>query len=114
MSKGHIVTKGIRQGCPFYPCIFVTAVEQLTIAVRCNIKIKGITENDEEKKFNQFTENTISIIAAEDESLKEAIKTIDHFQQLSGLWMNKNTNTIIRPGSIAHSDLELLSGKDLN
>ena len=54
------------------------------------------------------------IITVEDESLKEAVKAIDHFKQISGLGMNKNKNTIFKSGSVAHSDFKLLSGKDFN
>ena len=66
------------------------------------------------KKINQFADDTVLIIAAEDESLAEVIKVVDHFKQISGLGMNKNKSTIVRLGSIAHSDFKLLSGKDFN
>ena len=35
-------------------------------------------------------DDTILIIAAEDEGLAEAVKVIDHFKQISPLGMNKN------------------------
>ena len=114
MSKGFTVTRGVIQRYPLYPCIFVIAAEILAIAGRHNFKIKGITQNGEERKINQFADDTVLIIAGEDESLSEAVKVIDHFKQISGLGMNKNKSTIVRPGSVAHSDLKLLSGKDFN
>ena len=49
MSDGFTVTRGVQQGCPLSPCIFVIAVELLAIAVRHNIKIKDITQNGEKK-----------------------------------------------------------------
>ena len=95
MSEGFTVSRGVRQGCPLSPCIFVIAVELLAIAVRHNVKIKGIKQNGVEKKINQFADDTVLIIAAEDESLAEAVKVIDHFKQISGLGMNKNKSTIL-------------------
>ena len=50
MSEGFTVSGGIRQGCPLSPCIFVIAEELLAIAVRHNVKIKGIKQNGVEKK----------------------------------------------------------------
>ena len=40
MSEGFNLTRGVRQGCPLSPCLFVIAVEILEIAIRCNSKIK--------------------------------------------------------------------------
>ena len=65
MSEGFTVTRGVRQGCPLSPSIFVIAVKLLAIAVRHNVKIKGITLNGVEKN-NQFVDDTVLIIAAED------------------------------------------------
>ena len=89
MSKGFTVTKGIRQGCPWYPSIFVIAVESLAITLRRDVKIKCITQNGVEKN-NQFADDTVIIIAAEDESLAEVVKVVDHFKQISGFWINKD------------------------
>ena len=52
MSEEFTVTKGVKQGCSLSPCNFIIAVEVLAIAVRHNVKIKGITQNDVEKSIN--------------------------------------------------------------
>ena len=44
MSKGFNLTRGVRQGWPLSPCLFVIAVEILAIAIRCNSEIKGIIQ----------------------------------------------------------------------
>ena len=36
------------------------------------------------KKISQFPDDRYLIIAAEDESLAEVVKAIDHFKQISG------------------------------
>ena len=114
MSEGFNLTRGVRQGCPFSPCLFVIAVEILAIAIRCNSKIKGIMHNEREKKINQLADDTVLSIVAQDESLSTSLTCIDQFKYVSGLSMNKNKSKIIRIGSITYSDLTLLSGRDLN
>ena len=98
MSEGFNLTRGVRQGCPLSPCLFVIAVEILAIAIRRNSQIKGIVQNEREKKINQFADDTVLSIVAEDESLSIALTCIDQFKYVSGLSMNKNKSTIIRIG----------------
>ena len=43
-----------------------------------------------EKKTNQFADDTVLSVVAEDESLCTALTCIDHFKYISGLGMNKN------------------------
>ena len=76
MSEGFTLPRGVRQGCPLSPCIFVIAVELLAIVVRHNVKIKVIKQNSVEKN-NQFADDTVLIIAAEDKSLAEVVKVMD-------------------------------------
>ena len=64
--------------------------------------------------MNQFADDTVLIITAEDESLAKAVKVIEHFKQISGLGINKYKSKIVRQGSVAHSDIKFLSGKDFN
>ena len=114
MSEVFNLTRGVRQGCPLSSCLFVIAVEIPEIAVRCNSKIKGIMHNVREKKINQFANDMLLSVVAEDENLSAALTCIDHFKYVSVLSMNKNKSTVVRIGSITYSDLTLLSRRDLN
>ena len=58
--------------------IFVISVEILAIAIRCNSKIKGIIHNVVLKKINQFADNTVLSIVAEDDSLLTALTCIGY------------------------------------
>ena len=107
MSEGFNLTRGVRQGCPLSPCLFVIAVEILAIAMRCNSQIKGIVQNEREKKINQFADDTVLSIVAEDESLSIALTCIDQFKYVLGLSMNKNKSSIIRIGSITQLSTQL-------
>ena len=77
MSEGFNLTKGLRQGCPHHHVLFINAIEILAIAIRCNSKIKGIIQNERKKKINQFADDKVLSIIAEDESLSTALTCID-------------------------------------
>ena len=73
----------------YCPYLFLYIIVELwAVAIRHNVKIKGITQNL--WKINQFVDETVSIIADEDESSADAVKASAHFKQISVLGMNKN------------------------
>ena len=78
VSERFNLTRGVRQGCPLSPCLSVITVEILAIAIRCNSKMKGIIHNGREKKINQFADDKVLSVVAEDESLSTAVTYIDH------------------------------------
>lgn len=79
--------RGIRQGCPISPFLFVLAVEGLAEVIRSRQDIRGLRLLDSETKILQFADD--STIFAEDEpSLLNTLHTIESFKGLSGLGLN--------------------------
>ena len=56
------VERGVRQGDPLSPYLFVTCVEILAITVRNDKNIKGIKIIDSETKLLQFSDDTTAIL----------------------------------------------------
>ena len=50
LTKPFSVSRGIFQGCPISPYLFVLAIEMLAISIRVNPDIKGIQIGEMEKK----------------------------------------------------------------
>ncbi len=55
--------RGVRQGCPISPYLFIMAVELLAISIRENSKIKGIEIDGCILKITQLTDDTTCFVA---------------------------------------------------
>ena len=80
--------RGVRQGCPLSPYLFILSAEVLGKAVRANTSIKGITVNDTEIKLSQYADDTTLILNGNQDSLSTALGTIENFGNVSGLKLN--------------------------
>ena len=81
--------RGVRQGDPLSPYLFLLVAEVLACAIRQNPKIKGIKIGKEELKVLQFADD-MSGVLADEKSAKAFLKTVQHFGEFSGLKLNKH------------------------
>jgi len=100
INNGHIsdfftLERGLRQGCPLSPYLFIMVVEILAIAIRMNQNIKGIRINDIECKINQYADDTFLSLLDNKQSLNEAFSMIEKFSKISGLVLNKDKTEIL-------------------
>ena len=106
-------SRGVRQGCPLSPYLFIIVAEIFAISIRKNENIKGITINGETFKIGQFADDTFMTILFEQESLTQIINTLDRFQAISGLKVNYNKTELLRIGSMKDSLAQLYTQKKL-
>ena len=89
------IERGVRQGCPLSPYLFVLSVEVLAKAFKRNSNIRGIHVNQEEIKISQYADDTTLILNGSQTSLSAALNTLDDFGEASGLKLNsKKTEAI--------------------
>jgi exonuclease III len=91
-------TRGVRQGCPLSPILFVIAAEMLAIQIRNNKSIQGLYNGTSFTKISQFADDTVFYLQNNPNEVKEVFKTLEVFSILSGLKINKEKTEILPLG----------------
>ena len=104
LSKPIDMSRGIFQGCPISPFLFLFAIEILAIAVRSNDNIKGIKVGNTEKKINLLADDTTCILQGDLGSFRELFSILDKFASFSGCKINLSKSEAIHIGSLKGTD----------
>ena len=83
--------RGVRQGDPLSPLLFIIALEILAIDIRNNIQIKGITVDGNELKLVIFADDMTSFVG-DKPSFFVLMNTVKLFGRYAGLKMNHEKN----------------------
>ena len=105
------LSRGMRQGCPLSPYLFIICVEILSIYINSHEGIKGITCGETEHKLSQYADDTALFLQYSEANLRNMIKTFDHFQQISGLKINKCKTNVMPFGALDSE--QIVSTSDL-
>ena len=95
------LSRGVRQGCPLSPYLFVLAVELLACKIRQDKEIQGIKVLGKELKLSQFADDT-TLLNSNCNSVKQAIAVLDNFGDISGLKLNPSKTKALWLGSWRH------------
>ena len=87
MTKWFRPSRGVRQGCPLSPYLFVLSTEVLSSKIRQEPSITGIKIFGHEIKLGQFADDT-NLFCADLISVENALKTVEDFGRLAGLNLN--------------------------
>ena len=105
--------RGVRQGCPLSPYIFILCVEVLATAIRRDNEIKGISVGNVECKISQFADDTTMILDGSQVSLERSFALLDSFGQLPGLRVNCEKTEVLWVGSKTGSNQIMCPEKNL-
>ena len=117
INNGHISgwfhpERGVRQGCPISPYLFIIAVEVLSCKIRQCKHISGISIRNKEIKISQLADDTTCVIKDE-RSLISLLHVLQNFKTFSGLGINVDKTIAKSLGNFVPSSTDLC-GLDWN
>ena len=80
-------TRGVRQGCPLSPYLFILSAEILSSKIRQSKLVKGINIYGNEVKVNQFADDT-NLFWTDITFVEKALRLVNEFGSISGLKLN--------------------------
>ena len=99
ISEDFGMERGVRQGCPISPLLFLITTELLSINIRKDNKIKGCRIGRTSTKIKQFADDT-TLFLADLIDFREVLSKIKEFSIFSGLKLNKNKSFALQIGKI--------------
>lgn len=103
--------RGVKQGDCLSPYLALVVMEQLSIRIRNNDKIKGININGHQHKLSQFADDLNLFLKFEKETLIEIAQAFERFERETDFKVNYDKMVIYRTGSLANSDAMIYTGK---
>ena len=94
--------RGVRQGDPLSPYLFIIAAEILATAIRNRSDIKGIKLGQNEFKLVQYADD-LTVFVPDIESAKRVFELLDFFETCSGLRVNFSKTEAMWIGSCWHN-----------
>ena len=86
--------RGVRQGDPLSPYLFVVVVETLAIAIQQTTAIKGITISKEETKLLQYADDTTAVLSG----------LRINSSKTEGMWVGSSRSNKLKPFGIKWPD----------
>ena len=95
------VSRGVRQGCPLSPYLFIICTEILHALITYNDSIIGISVGNTSFKLSQYADDMVIICDGTENSLREVYNVLNLFTSISGLKVNFDKSFIFSLGPYA-------------
>ena len=107
------LSRGVRQGCPLSPYLFILCAEILGAAVRRDTLIRGIKISDNECKISQYADDTTFILDGTRSSIERSFVLLNMFAKLSGLKVNYEKTEALWIGSFKNRTHKLAINQNI-
>jgi len=91
-------TRGVRQGCPISPYLFIVGAEIMASYVRRNENIPALKISNSSSCISQYADDTNIITHRSRNTLDEIFNTMDKFAVVSGLKVNVKKTQVLFTG----------------
>ena len=108
MSDFLSINRGVRQGCPLSPYLFILCIEVLSATLLKDQDITGIKINGKEFKSTMFADDATFAMDGSLKSFRKLIYMLDNFKLISGLIKNVNKTIILKIGSLRYANIHHL------
>ena len=88
LSSNFQIQRGVRQGCPLSPFLFIVCIELLSYEVSNNVHVKGINIGTDEIKKTLFADDATFLTDGTQKSFETLIDILDNYSLVSGLKLN--------------------------
>ena len=99
LSKPINMERGIFQGCPISPYLFLLVIETMALAVRQNNGIKGIPIFDKELKISLLADDSTCFLDGSTHSFNSLFDVLNKFADCSGCKLNLSKSEAIWIGA---------------
>ena len=118
INNGHCsgrfnLSRGVRQGDPLSPYLFILATEILTNAIINHKDINGIKIDNSEYLISLLADDTTLLLDGKEESFRATFDLLERFAKISGLKINYNKTVAIRIGLNEGVEYRLGEGKNI-
>ena len=107
LSQFFSLSRGVRQGCPLSPLLYVLVAEVLACSIRANPRIKGLClpgSSDPLSPISQYADDT-SLVVCSDDAIRACFEVYDVYERGSGSKLNMSKSKGLWLGPWAnHSD----------
>ena len=105
MSNFFSIERGVRQGCPLSPYLFIICIELLSHKISSVDELKGIRFSGKEFRKSLFADDASFILDGSLRSFETLINILDNFAKISGLKLNARKCQVLRIGSLTKSEV---------
>ena len=113
-SERFQLGRGVRQGDPLSPYLFILAAEILANTIINHKNIKGIKVDNSEFLISQLADDTTLYLENDERSFKTCITVLDKFASISGLNINYTKTTAIKIGIGENVKYNTCNGREIN
>ena len=119
INNGHCsnffnVYRGVRQGDPLSPYLFILSLELMSAAIKYDPEINGIKISNSEYILSQYADDSSLLLDGNEKSLQKSLFILDKFSECAGLRANIDKTEAIWVGSKRSSKEKILPNKNLN